>query len=534
MQDKLQPSVIEIAGPVEFQSAGAAPAPVSRGRFRSGWAGRPSVAVRLFVTVWLLYVVHFASNIVRETYLAVALGERLSVRVDEYLGLHPDLFRYKDNGVYINNNPGASMLGAIPYFVARPIISVVFWWKPTLLRVKPPARYDDPRPNRTRFMNEARNRGVDIKLGLAAASMHVGLMAPLGATAAVAVFFFLRARLANESRALWLALLYAFGTPIFFRSAFLNQNAILTHCVLFAYLALAWPMHPLLGAALSRRRLAAAGFALGFGLLCDYSAVPLILVFGVWIAIASWRSGGRELLRTTPYVLLGAAVPVGLLLLYQWLVFGSPWLPAQAYMPATQLSVRGWNGFFWPDPELMARNLFDLRYGLFAFCPMLMAAVAAPWLDRRPGGPGSAELALIFGASAALYLFNSSVQFAYLQFNTGIRYMAPAAALLFFALVPVLLRLPRLLMYALVISTVAVSWSVSMVREDVPLSLARVFLGGFELPWLTTLRKMASGYAPFLTGGVSPVAIFALLAVILWLLWRNPARWNRVDTGPAY
>ena len=156
------------------------------------------------------------------------------------MGLHPDLFRYKDNSVYINNNPGASMLGAIPYFVARPIISAVFWWKPTLLRVKPPARYDDPRPNRTRFMNEARNRGVDIKLGLAAASMHVGLMAPLGATAAVAVFFFLRARLANESRALWLALLYAFGTPIFFRSAFLNQNAILTHCVLFAYLALAW------------------------------------------------------------------------------------------------------------------------------------------------------------------------------------------------------------------------------------------------------------------------------------------------------
>ncbi len=47
---------------------------------------------RIFLTVCILDAVHFSPNVVRETYLAMALGERLSTRVDPYLGLHPDLF----------------------------------------------------------------------------------------------------------------------------------------------------------------------------------------------------------------------------------------------------------------------------------------------------------------------------------------------------------------------------------------------------------------------------------------------------------
>jgi choline dehydrogenase-like flavoprotein len=53
---------------------------------------RRSTAVRIFLTGWILFSAHFASNVVRETYLAIALGESLSVRVDGYMGLHPDLF----------------------------------------------------------------------------------------------------------------------------------------------------------------------------------------------------------------------------------------------------------------------------------------------------------------------------------------------------------------------------------------------------------------------------------------------------------
>jgi hypothetical protein len=498
----------------ELAETTRAPDPAARRGLRS--LLRDRTAVRLFFTVWLIYTFHFASDVVRETYLSLALVEQRSVRVDEYLGLHPDLFAIEGRGAYINNNPGASFLGALPYAVAYPAIAAILRARPELAQPKPPTRYDDPRPNRNPFLTKARERGLDVKLGLAAASIHAGLMVPLAAIAALLVFLFLRERLRDEKKALWLALLYAFGTPVFFRSAFLNQNMLVAHFTLGAYL---------LAARLPRGGVVASiwiGVLLGMCVLCDYSGLSLALAFGVWLLVQGWRSGGvNQGLRWAAWCVLGALGPIALLMLYQYVAFGNPFLPAQAYMPPTPLSVMGWHGFIAPSLDLMWRNLFDPRYGLFAFSPMLLAAFAAPFVRRRPGGPTGAELALIFGAAAALYLFSCSVLFGSLQWNTGVRYMVPAAPLLFFALVPVLLRVPRWAAYAIVIPTVAISWSVAMTRMSVPVALADIFLRGFELPWLTVLRKTAEGYAPFLADGASPIAIFCLIGVVLWLVWRG-------------
>src|SRR5690606_1933655 len=126
-------------------------------------------------------------------------------------------------GAYINSNPGASMLGALPYAAAQPALRLLFRLKPGLIAPKPQATYDDPRPNRARFMNEARARGLDVKLALAAVITHLGLMVPLAVVVTLVLFQFLVARLGRPREAALLALLYAFGTPIFFRSAFLNQ-----------------------------------------------------------------------------------------------------------------------------------------------------------------------------------------------------------------------------------------------------------------------------------------------------------------------
>jgi hypothetical protein len=476
----------------------------------------PGVARRLALTVALVYTIHFAPNVVRETYLAVALGDQASIRVDQFLGLHPDLFAIEGRGAYINSNPGASMLGAVPYALARPGIDLLLRLKPELAAPKPQATYDDPRPNRERFLNEARARGLDIKLGLAAVATHLGLMMPLAVLATLVMFGFLRRRLGDEQAALWLALLYAFGTPIFFRSAFLNQNAILAHLTLFAFVALADadPRQP--------RPAALAGLFMGLGLLCDYSAAPLVMVFGAWCALRAWRqvnlaSGVRSALAFG----LGAAGPVAVLLAYQWAAFGNPWLPAQSYMPATQLSARGWHGIAGPSLDLLWRNLLDPRFGLFAFSPMLVAGLAAPFLrSDTPGRPRTDELILIGAASLALWLFSSANQFAALQWNTGVRYLLPAGTLLFFALAPVLLRLSPAWRLVLVVPTLTISWAVSMMRESVPTSLAQLLLGGFQLPWLITLRKTAAAYAPFLEQGASPIALLLLVGVILWLIWR--------------
>ena len=60
-----------------------------------------------------------------------------------------------------------------------------------------------------------------------------------------------------------------------------------------------------------------------------------------------------------------------------------------------------------------------------------------------------------------------------------------------------------------------------MIREDLRSSLVKVLLGGPDLPWLATLRRTASSYAPFLQEGTTPIPLFVLTGLVLWLLWKK-------------
>jgi len=84
-----------------------------------------STAIRLFLTCWIIYGLHFATNIVREIYPALALGDHLSFRVDEYAGMHPDVFERIGYSWHTANNPGVWIVAAIPYAIARPVIDPI-------------------------------------------------------------------------------------------------------------------------------------------------------------------------------------------------------------------------------------------------------------------------------------------------------------------------------------------------------------------------------------------------------------------------
>jgi hypothetical protein len=418
---------------------------------------------RLFLTVWLVYAVFATTNVVRETYLAIALGANATVRVDPYLGLHPDLFEIPGRGSYINGNPGASLVASIPYaLLVRPAIALAVKLRPEIAQPKPPATYDDPRPNRTRFMNAARARGLDVVLGLAALGTGVTVMAPLGALATLLMFLFLRERLKEPSRALAYALVFAFATPTLFRAAFLNHNAIVAHLVLAACVLKVGLKPERQSPAPAVSTLAAIGLLLGFAIVCDYSGIPFAVVFGLWILTDGWRRGGvATAVREGAVYCAGAAASLTVLLAYQWVAFGDPIWPAQRYMPPTELSARGWFGFTLPSLDLIWRLLVDLRYGLLAFCPLLLAAFAIPFVRKSLSWtPSPAESGWMFFAFVALLLFISANQFAYLQWNTGVRYMVPAVPFLFIAGVPVLEAMPRVGRWSLVASSLVITLAV--------------------------------------------------------------------------
>jgi hypothetical protein len=511
-------------------------------------------ALRLFLTCWLIYTLHFATNTVREIYLALALGDHLSFRVDEYANMHPDLFEMPGYGWHMNNNPGASMVAAIPYALARPLIDPIVASvnrQRAASGLSEPPSYDSQWPMAREFYAEAWRRGYDVKFGLAAFVMQAFCMAPSSALGAVVLFLLLRLILHSDKTALWMSLLYAFGTPVFFRTGFLNQNMMLGHIAFFGFVVMWNPRNVLPWS--TRTRYFLGGLAGGTALLFDYSGVVLLLgLFGYGL-IRQFRDaahgqatrGLRAACGSGLWYVLGTLAPVGLLWFYQWRSFGNPFLPEQHWMPPVELSDLGYQGYGFPQLELFLMLAFDYRFGLFVSSPLMLLALASPligiWLGRRrasaaKSGPGpllpKLELTFILVLFVVFWLFFSGNNYTWLQFNTGIRYMAPMLPFLFVLAAVVLARLPRPVIYAVAVLSVTESWSLAMYRDvesgfGLLDPLLHTFIGGFQLPALSTLSRMGNTYGNWAASGVSPLPLFALAGALLFGLWSGRV-WDRI------
>jgi len=161
--------------------------------------------------------------------------------------------------------------------------------------------------------------------------------------------------------------------------------------------------------------------------------------------------------------------------------------------------------------------------------PITVLAFAAPWFNRRNTSfLPSRETWFCLAYAVAFILFFGCVQYTRLQYVTGLRYLAPVIPFLFLAAAAVLLRLPRWLGYSLALVSFVINWSISMVRSQgsVMDNLVHVFVGGFQLPWLTVLGKTSKQYLPWLEAPVDAFPFFVLLGVAIALVWtvRDPAK----------
>lgn len=498
----------------------------NQGTRLTGWKYSPrSTAVRLFLTCWLIFSVHLATNTVREIYLALGIGDHLSFRVDDYANIHPDLFEKKGYGWHIGANPGASMLAAIPYAILRPITDRIVE-KVNLQRaasgLKEPPAYNSPWPLTRQFFIESWRRGYDVKFGLAAIIMQVFCMAPLSAAGVVAMFYLLRFVFQSDRGALWFSILYAFGTPVFYRAGYINHNMLLGHFALMGFLAM-W--NPTGSPKWSERtRYLIGGITGGTALLMDYSGVVLLLGLFAYSLARVMKDGLPSIIRHGIWYVLGTLPPVFLLWWYQYCSFGHPFYPGQHWMPPVEWIEVGYQGFGPPQWELLRSLAFDYRYGLFVTCPMLLLALAAPFVNRRM--LPSRELLFLLAIPAGLWLFCGGISYTRLQFNTGLRYLAPLLPFLFVPAAVTLWRFPRRWIYLVAVTAIMQAWCMAMYR-DVERSFGvldpvlHVFLGGFTLPVLTVLSRMSAQFGQFFEHGVSPLPIFALTGAVIYAIWAS-------------
>lgn len=475
-------------------------------------------AIRLFFTCWLIFALHFATNTVREIYPALSLGDAFSFDVSEYAGLHPDIFTLEGRGAFINNNPGASMMGAIPYFLLRPLTDRIVE-RVQQKRAENPqsetANYDTIYPMAREFYQNARAKGFDIKFGLAAAEMQFFVMAPISALSVVVMFWMLSALTKNRRAAILLALIYAFATPIFYRAAQLNQNALVAHFALFSF-ALLWRF----GRADKKPFYFLAGLCAGWTVVLDYSgAVALAVLSGY--AVARWRDFEKEERAFSDLIRFaaGAAICALVLMFYQYVCFGNPFLPAQSYMPPANFTELGYRGFAFPQWDLLYETAFGMRYGLFASAPVLLLAFFVPvWLRKPSRFLEKRELVFVAAFTILFFVFCAANQYGRMQFNTGVRHIVPVVPFLFLLAANVLLKMPRVLAVLCGIFGVYWSWCLAMYRDveqgfGVFEAVKNITLEGFRLPWLVTLERM--GFVP----NASPIPLFLLCAALIWAWW---------------
>jgi hypothetical protein len=469
-----------------------------------------------------VYSLHVATNTVREIYPALAIADHLSFRVDEYAGLHPDLFEKPGYGWHINSNPGASMIAAAPYAAAKPLVDRVVASVNRRRAGQQVPEYNSPWPMARQFFQESWRRGLDVKFGLAAIIMQTLCMAHLSDMAVVTMFFVLLRMFASDRMALWLALVYAFGTPLFFRTGYLNHNVMVGHCALLGFIAL-WTSSS------SRHliRYFLAGIAGGTAVLLDYTGVIIWFALFLYGAVLARRPGRFAFVKPAALYVAGSIGPVALLCFYQWKSFGNPLFPAQHWMPRVAYIDVGYQGMALPMPDLLIANAFDYRYGLFTSCPLLLLAFAAPFLRRL--SITRRELWFFLSTFVAFWLFASAISYARLQFNTGVRYMTAVLPFVFVCAAAVLVCVPRRMAYMLAVAAVAQAWCMAMYRDvergfGVFESVLHVFIGGFQLPLLTVFSRMTQQFGEYTAQGASPLPLFAVTAALLYGVWALPLR----------
>ena len=478
----------------------------------------PQVPWRVFLTCWLVYTVFWTPYIVREHFPAMTLAERGSLNVAPYLGWTEDIFRAPNGGAYINNNPGASLVGAVPLVLLRPLLKTVDEWN----QQRPRAIGNGSGEGATFARMVAERREFYFLL---VAFVTVALvMAPVTAATVAYLCSRLVAAGVPAASAAWAALLCGLGTPVLFRTAYLNHNLLVADAGLVAFLLLWDPA----GKPLPPARAAAAGLLAGFAFLCDYSGAVVIAVTFLY----AWlRSAGQPVsARWRPLAAFAAGVipAVAALAIYQAWAFGAPARPSQYYMAPTAPTSRGYRGIDWPSPALLWANFFDPRFGLFTTCPLLLLAFAAPFMTRVRYRMPRREMWVLLAYFAVFVLFCAANQYSWLQTSTGFRYLVPVVPALAILAVQVGQALPRSVRWLLSGAALAQSVIIAAAHQsDIVLAASALIRNRFELPWMIRLR--AAGLP---VNWLWPVVTFLVLAVAVALIWRNP-QLRRASAGPA-
>lgn len=330
-------------------------------------------------------------------------------------------------------------------------------------------------------------------LSWAATILTVGL---LSAAAGVVIFSLSQAWGATTGASLFAAFAFGLATPMWFMATIFIGHAISAACLLFAFAA-AWricaegelaPSQPIEWSSAPESRDRWQGLIVGAGAgwatVSEFpAAVPAVLL-ALWTLLGAWHLGRQRALRIVGWMVGGALASAAVLMVYQYLCFGSPFHLAYSSESGDFAGMhQGLFGITFPTWHTTYEVLFGEFRGLLPLSPIIFTAPLGLWMLRR-GSPAVRQGALMAALIAAFYIFlNASYHYWEGGWSLGPRHLTPAIPFLSLGLAPLWSRarqLARAALMTLALASFAVSFIAVSTMVQPPANIARPFR---ELIW---------------------------------------------------
>ena len=314
------------------------------------------------------------------------------------------------------------------------------------------------------------------------------------AAAGVALFSLCVELGASEGGALFAAITFALGTPIWTLA-----TIFIGHAFSAALLVIAFRTALRIGAGdeqQDRRWGALVGLGAGWATITDFpAAVPAVLL-AIVTAWHAWPLGRRRALRILGVMTVSALACAGVLMVYQYACFGSPFHIAYSSESTYPGMEQGVFGVSTPKIIRLRRILFGEYRGLLPLAPTLIVApiglilMIANATSARLDGVlrNRARIAAIVASIIAVYFILLNASYAYWEggWSYGPRHAAPAIPFLCVGLAALWTSAPRLVRallaalsaYGIAVTLVAVS-TMPLPPSDIRRPVADLLLPAF-------------------------------------------------------
>lgn len=316
------------------------------------------------------------------------------------------------------------------------------------------------------------------------------------AWAGVVIFDLAREWGFGTAAALFAALVFGLATPMWFLATIFIGHALSAACLVLSFAAAYGisaeheraPTRPLPWSAHPERRDRSHGLAVGLGAgwatVTEFPAAVPAVVLALWVAASALRLGTARAKRIIGWMVGSAAACSVVLMVYQYLCFGSPFHIGYASEQGDFGGMQqGLFGVTRPTWAALYQILIGEYRGLLPLSPLMFVTPIGLWLLWRRGG--AVSQASVVAATIALFyvLFNASYHYWEGGWSLGPRHLSPALPFLCLGLTPMWHAASRAARSTLLAAAIA-SFLISLVAVSTmvqpPANVSRPFR---ELIW---------------------------------------------------